>query len=1110
MCEELYVAAKSLEIRLLGRFQVLRGGPVDLPPSKKARALLAYLVATERPHDRGHLAGLLWDERDDARGALRWALSRLRPVVDDRITRLTADRELVGLERGDAEVDLSSVRLALRGGVDRAPTEALEEAASRFRGDFLEGLDLSDCYGFHAWCVAEREAARALRASLLSTIVERHGDDPERALPFARARLDLDPLAGASQASVVRILGALGRQREAEELYQSFKHLVQARLGQRTSGELERARLSIRRAAPSVSAPTPETSPAVAPPTPAEPLARLLRSPFVGRDRELGTLTEALERALSGSGAVVEIAGEAGLGKSRLVEELGHQARLRGARVLVGRCLEGEGSPAFLPFLDGLDTAFGDEADVERLMGSDAALAARLLPRLAAKLPAPPVPIADPTSERYLVFQAVATLLARIAAPNGAVLVVEDLHWIDRPSLALLRYLAGRLDGMRLLVVATYRDEDLDSSQRDALVDLRRQGASRIALRGLGSDEVRALVDALGGAVVPEARRAALVEATAGHPLFVQEMLKHLVEEKALAGGPLVVPEGVRQVISRRLARLPERAKRLLGIVSPMVGVFRWDLVREVWKDAEEDLLDALEEVLAAQLLREGALAGTATYEFSHRLVAQVFYESLPAPRRAWLNRQIGEALERLHRDDLDAQVPALAHHFFLAVADGAGKAKAADYAIRAAERAASLVAFEEAARHYQRAAELLAGDGEGRLAEIHRRRGRAHAIVSAWNEACDAYELALGCADPSARASEWRAEVLVELGSASLWAMNMPAVRARAHEADALVRELGREDLSLAVGGLVAQCLSSDGELAASIEKYKELWPLRRERHVLPLALGPLALYWNGRTEEAIAWATESLAAARDANDIVSLMIGLPPFGMALSASGRYRDAAAVFAEVRSIGERARATQLLSRAVSMSTGLHLDLGDVDAAEDLAHEERELGQLSGWLPGTVSAGIDLVTCHLRRARVGEEERVLDDAARTVAETTPAIAAEQFRGSSQAIEFDGGRVALVHEVLRGPSENQKEYHHRFVWSDETGVLRSMSRPFYFQKRGIELAAGLGWHPDGKRLLISYGVNEGEAWIATVNATEIRAILSGGVDDLSPRSDCGKPD
>jgi DNA-binding SARP family transcriptional activator/tetratricopeptide (TPR) repeat protein len=983
-CASYYaLTTKPIEIRLLGRFEVLRGTPLELPPSKKARALLAYLVATERAHERGHLAGLLWDERDDARGALRWALSRLRPVLDDQLTRLTTDRDLVAFERGDADVDLTSVRLALRPGIDHLPTATLEQAASRFRGELLEGLELSDCYGFHAWCIAEREAARALRGSILSALVDRHADDPERALPFARTRLDLDPLAGASQACVVRILGALGRLREAEELYESFKHMVHARLGERTSSELERARIAIRRTRQAVPAVAAEPA-ALQAPVASTALARLARSPFVGRERELGTLTTALEGAVAGGGAFFEIAGEAGMGKSRLVDELAHQARLRGARVLVGRCLEGDGSPAFLPFLDSLDAALGDEADLERLAGADAALAARLFPRIAARLGQAPAPsVAHATSERYLVFQAVATLLERVAAPAGAVLVIEDLHWIDQPSLALLRYLAGRLDGMRLLVVATYRDEDLDSRRRDALVDLRRDGASRVSLRGLAKADVVALVTALGGADVPPALCEQLAEATGGQPLFLQEMLKHLVEENALVPGPLAVPEGVRQVIGRRLTHLSERAKRLLTLVSPMIGAFRWELVREVSKENEDELLDALEEVLGAQLLQEGVSAGFVTYEFSHRLVAQVLYESLPLPRRARVNRQIAEAIERLHESDLDPHVPALAHHFFMAVADGSGKAKAAEYALRAAERAASLVAFEEAARYYQRAAELLTAEAPARLPEIHRQRGRALAIVSSWSEACEAYELAL--ANAQTASSEWRAEVLVELGSASLWAMNMPAVYTRAREADALVRSLGREDLTLAVGGMLAQCLASGGELTAAIEKYTEVRSLQRDRHVPSLALAPLTLYWNGCIDDAIGWAHETLAAARKASDIVSLLVGLPPLGMALAASGRYREARATFAEARAIGERARATSLLARAVSMSTGFHLDLGDIDTAEDLASEAYELGRLSGWSPGTVSAGIDLVTCRLRRGDVGGAEQLLEQTARTAAE-----------------------------------------------------------------------------------------------------------------------------
>jgi DNA-binding SARP family transcriptional activator/tetratricopeptide (TPR) repeat protein len=1008
MCD-VFSVTRPVEVRprfhLLGRFEVLRGQPVELPPSKKARALLAYLVATERAHDREHLAALLWDEREDARAALRWALTRLRPVVDDRATRLVADRDCVKFEAHGAQIDLAAVRSALAEGIDRASTETLEQAAGRFRGELLEGLDLSDCYGFHAWCLAEREAARALRASILSTIVDRLADDPARALPFARARLDLDPLAGAAQAAVVRTLGALGRQREAEELYQSLKQMVQTRLGERASGELERARAAIRRTPPNWPA-TPSEAVAVATlastetgvaasaagapslGAAAEPLARLARSPFVGRARELTQLTEALDAALASHGSFVEIAGEAGMGKSRLVEELVHQARLRGARVLVGRCLEGEASPAFLPFLDSLDTALGNEVDLERLVGVDAALATRLFPRLAARLREPVAPAMDATSERYLVFQAVATLLEKLAAPSGAVLIIEDLHWIDQPSLALLRYLAGRLAGTRLTVIATYRDEDLEPRKRDALVDLRQHGGARVALRGLPPHEVHALVNALGGADVPIAVRDRLTEATGGHPLFLQEMLKHLVEERALghaAVNALSVPDGVRQVIGRRLTRLSERARRLLAGVSPMIGAFRWELVQAVSSVPEDDLLDALEEVLGAQLFHEGVVGGFVTYEFSHRLVAQTLHDSLPLPRRTRLHRQIGEAIEKLYANDLDEHLSPLAHHFFIAASDGSGqdKDKAIDYAVRAAERAASLLAFEEAARHYQRAATLLAGATPARLADMQRRRGRALAVVSAWDEACEAFELALAAADPGAQ--EWRAEVLGELGTASLWAMNMPAVYTRAQQADEIVKTLGREDLTLTVGGLLAQCRAADGDLPAAIEKYTEIRSIRRNRHVPSLSLAPLTLYWNGRIADSIVWATELLAAARAANDIVSLLVGLPPLGMALGASGRYREAIATFAEARAIGERARATSLLSRAVSMSTGIQLDLGDVDAAERLAGEARELGRMSGWAPGAVNAEIDLIVCHLRRGAIGGAETMIEQATRGAAE-----------------------------------------------------------------------------------------------------------------------------
>src|SRR2546430_16886912 len=196
---------KRIEIRLLGEMEIVREGrALALPASKKSRALLGYLVATARPQLRERLCELLWDGPDDPRAALRWSLTKLRPLVDDgRRTRRCADRERVTFEPHGADIDLHAVRTAVgAGGVAAAPTAALEAAAARFRGELLEGLDLPDCYRFHEWCVSEREAARSLRIAILSTLAERLAAAPEAALRYARARAAIGPRAQAARVAV--------------------------------------------------------------------------------------------------------------------------------------------------------------------------------------------------------------------------------------------------------------------------------------------------------------------------------------------------------------------------------------------------------------------------------------------------------------------------------------------------------------------------------------------------------------------------------------------------------------------------------------------------------------------------------------------------------------------------------------------------------------------------------------------------------------------------------------------------------------------------------------------------------------------------------------------
>ena len=219
-----------LRISVLGNLAVVRERTrMQLPPSKKTRALLAYLAVTARPHSRARLCAMFWAVPDDPRAALRWSLSRLRPLVDeDDCPRIIADREQVGFDLDRVTVDILSLRGVARNGADSISTDALRQATEALEGDFLEGLDLPDCQEFQSWCLGEREETRRLRVRLLTALVTRLEGVPDEALPHARALSLLEPANEAAQATLLRLLRAAGRWRAAEEQFQR----AQRRLGE--------------------------------------------------------------------------------------------------------------------------------------------------------------------------------------------------------------------------------------------------------------------------------------------------------------------------------------------------------------------------------------------------------------------------------------------------------------------------------------------------------------------------------------------------------------------------------------------------------------------------------------------------------------------------------------------------------------------------------------------------------------------------------------------------------------------------------------------------------------------------------------------------------------
>ena len=359
-------------------------------------------------------------------------------------------------------------------------------------------------------------------------------------------------------------------------------------------------------------------------------------------------------------------------------------------------------------------------APARRSWRRSSARSARAFPDIA---PAPPL---EAEAERLRLFESVTQFVRNAAAASPLVLQLDDLHWADKPSLLLLQYLTRSIGGDRVLIVGAYRDVELDRTHplAEAMATLRRTPHyRRLLLRGLPQDDVVAMIGSVEGSEEASGARRALADAlyreTEGNPLFVREVISSLIEEGKLVRrdgvwtssvrsvSELGVPEGVREVIGRRLSRLSDDCNKMLTLASTMTGGFTWEELRAITGRPEETLLDRLEEALRAQLVveRKGASAGT--YDFTHALIRQTLYDELSTPRRVLLHRQIGEALERLYAANLEPHLAELAHHFYQA-APGGDVDKAIDYATRAGARAVQALAYEEAAAQYELALQAL------------------------------------------------------------------------------------------------------------------------------------------------------------------------------------------------------------------------------------------------------------------------------------------------------------------------------------------------------------------------------------------------------------------
>jgi class 3 adenylate cyclase/tetratricopeptide (TPR) repeat protein len=501
--------------------------------------------------------------------------------------------------------------------------------------------------------------------------------------------------------------------------------------------------------------------------------------PFAGRSEAYETALAAWKESVEGTRRAVLVSGEPGIGKTRLVSELVRHAHDMGAIVLWGRCDE-ELSVPFEPFAEALRhyvaSVPGDRVRAE--LGSLGGELTRVLPDLAERVPGLAAPVStDPETERHRLFEAVADFLSEMSHADPVILVLDDIHWADKPSLLMLRHLLRSAAPMRLLVFATYRDTDLDRTHplSDVLADLRRQsGVDRLDLAGLDPSEVASFMEGAAGHDLDEAGTAlgqAIFAETQGNPFFVGEVLRHFVESGALvqrdgrwtsdltleeAG----IPEGIREVVGRRLSRLSDAANSALAVGAVVGATFDLSTIEAAGGPTGDALFDALDEATRASIVRE--VPGTVgRYTFAHALVRSALYEELTTNRRVRMHWRIGEALEARHERHLDAHLDELAHQFVEGALAGDPR-KAVEYCRRAGEKADAELAFEAAAHHYERALgtlELVADDDP--LLRCDLQLARATALNDAGDErrwdagfAAAASARTIGDADRLARAA--------------------------------------------------------------------------------------------------------------------------------------------------------------------------------------------------------------------------------------------------------------------------------------------------------------------------------------------------------------------
>jgi class 3 adenylate cyclase/tetratricopeptide (TPR) repeat protein len=491
-----------------------------------------------------------------------------------------------------------------------------------------------------------------------------------------------------------------------------------------------------------------------------------VQTPFVGRERERADLRRAVEDARVGHGRFVVVSGPAGVGKTRLVQEIDAEADARGLRVLVGHSVRDEGRVPYLPFTEMIEQGMvtpRSPATLRQALGEAAAEIARIAPALRLVVPDIPAPLDLPPEQarRYL-WLSMREFIGRAATERPLLLVFEDLHWADESTLLLLEYLALHLAELPVVIVGTFRDDEIEPSSPLARILnqlVRGRLATRITLRPLTADDLAAMLAGLAGQPPPAALARGIYAQSEGNPFFAEEIYLHLTESGVLFDDrgrfrgdlrveDLEVPSSVRMVLGERLARLSEPTQRALLAAAVRGRVFELEVVERMAGEPGRDLLDAFDEAERARLITP-AKSESSSYTFAHELIRQTLLADASTVRRRRLHLAVADALEAIHPDELEQHAADLAWHLGRAGVGGQD-GRLVRYLRLAGDRAMETAAFTEAADHFARAVSLLEGrpdageEDRGALAGLVERLAMALRSQGRWDEALKVMDEAL------------------------------------------------------------------------------------------------------------------------------------------------------------------------------------------------------------------------------------------------------------------------------------------------------------------------------------------------------------------------------